>query len=220
MRHPLRSGTSLLRSLFVFGPSIVLGIGLSGCARRIDFTPSELERVQSEVGVNPVRVYPSHKVIARYVTGVKDEGFGAKQGVLHESTRRDEVSIETGKNTMGLIIAVDELNGQPLLWVTFAEWCKTPECSYGFVQTEDGHFRLIVVPEREGYQEPAVYRAQACKKHKMEKGKLESLAEANDVFVVKKSNGDLLTVDLQVKKKTASSGSRERQRNVGVGVDG
>lgn len=198
--------------------SLVASLALPACARRTDFTPGDLTRVQTEADVQPLRVYMSETVIARYPRSESQDRI-AVRGAITESSRQDVKDVETTRNTMGLILSIDELNGQPLLWVTFDARCKTEECAYGFVQTEDERFRLVTVPELPGYQAPTLYRRRVSDKNELTKGKLASLAEANEVYVYKKSNGDIATIELQVKKRTEDRSRTVRQRQRGVGIE-
>ena len=122
----------------------------------------------------------------------------------------------TTRNTAGLILDIDELNGKPLLFVTFDPLCKVRECAYQFVETEDQRYRLVELPTREGYNTERVYRALVWKKRKLEKGKLASLAEANEVYLVKKNNGKILTMVLEVKKVTSDRTQTRTRRNRGI----
>jgi len=207
----MRMGNRALGSVLA-----ILGLTLlPSCAKRIDFTPEELERVQTKAGVDPLRVYVSQKVIAQYTSRVKDESFNVNRDI-REASRQDRRKVETTRNTMGLILEVAELNGQPLLWVTFSPRCKLPECAYGFVQTEDKKYRLVSIPELPTYGKPTAYRGMTCESRKLSRGKLASLAEANEVYVLKRSNGKLQTIDLQVKKLVERGGRTTRERNVGI----
>lgn len=197
--------------------AVALGLAVlvaaSGCARRYDFTPTELARVQTVSGVSPLRVYPSTRIISVYDENITDERYRVQREIA-ESSRRDTKNVVIDRNANGLILEVAELNGKPLLWVTFDPSCRKVDCAYGFVQTEDERFRLVTVPELEHYKTPHNYRTWRREKRRLQKGKLASLAEANEVWLVKKGNGDLLTIELQVKKvvERRSRSVRQRQR--------
>jgi len=190
----------------------------SACARRVDFTPTDLEEVQTKAGVDPLRVYVSKKLVAQYPRAKGSEQFDVR-GRISESSRRDLRIVETTRRTMGQIIEIAERNGQPLLWVTFDRTCRSPDCAYGFVQTEDKRFRLLEVPALPGYAVPAVFYGRDSDKRRMQPGKLASLAEANEVFLLKKGNGDLATIDLEVIKKSKDEGTTVRSRNRGVELE-
>jgi hypothetical protein len=115
-----------------------------------------------------------------------------------------------------LILKIEELNGKPLLWVTFDSECKVPECAYGFVETEDKQYRLITVPPREGYAKARAYRHCVWKKRRLRRGKLASLAEANEVYLVKKRNGKILTIELEVKKVVDNRTRTRTRRSRGI----
>lgn len=188
---------------------------MSGCAKRVLLQPKELERVQTEAGVQPLRVYPNRKLLSLYPEEQIDESFEVERNI-RESSQRDQLKKIVTKNTGGLIIAIEELNGMPLLWVTFEPSCTKPECAYGFVQTEDGKYRLFQVPDREGFGDPNVYRSCVWKKRKLKAGKRKSLAEANEVMLVKKNNGKILTIELTVKKVTDKRTRTRTERERGI----
>jgi hypothetical protein len=172
----------------------------AGCAKRYHLTPNELERVQTEAGVNPLRVYVSHRMIAIYDEAGVDEQYNVNRKIV-EGSEKDRLYAIIRRNDAGLILKIEELNGKPLLWVTFTPLCKVPDCAYGFVETDDKLYRLVSVPPKEGYAKPKVQRrCKKWKKRRMAKGKLSSLAEANEVYLVKKRNGKVLTIALHVKK--------------------
>lgn len=197
--------------LFLVAATAVLG---SGCAKRFHLTPGELERVQTEAGVNPLRVYVSHRTLAMYDEAVAEQ-YDVNRKIVEGSNKRQLVK-DTRKNDAGLILKIDELNGKPLLWVTFDPGCTVPDCAYGFVETEDKLYRLVSVPPIEGYALPKVNRSCKSKKKRMGKGKLSSLAEANDVYVLKKRNGKILTIALHVKKVVDDRVTTKTQRSRGI----
>lgn len=200
-------------SILTFGA--LLAVSAAGCAKRTPLSPKELERVKTEAGVAPLRVYTERKMIALYNEASVDESFAVNKTITEESDKVVDKQVTT-KNTPGLIIDIDELNGKPLLFVTFDSSCTSRECTYKFVETEDGRYRLVELPDREGYDKPRVYRACVWKKRKLSKGKLASLAEANEVYLVKKNNGKILTMVLEVKKVTNDRTQTRTRRNRGI----
>ena len=104
-----------------------------------------------------------------------------------------------------------------MLWVIFDPRCSEPACAYGFVQTEDGRYRLVAIPPLAGHKpNPPVYRGLKWKRRLMTKGKLASLAEANEVYLVKKNNGKILTVELEVKKVVEQRSRTKTGRSRGI----
>jgi hypothetical protein len=67
------------------------------------------------------------------------------------------------------------------------------------VQTEDGRYRLVHAPEREGYAAPKVYRGWVGKRRQMKRGHLRSLGEANTVYRLDRGSRPR-TVFLEVKR--------------------
>jgi hypothetical protein len=210
----MRALLSGQRGLFFLLVAATAGLG-SGCAKRFHLTPAELERVQTEAGVNPLRVYVSHRMLAIYDEAAVAEQYDVNRKIV-EGSKKERVAKDTRKNDGGLILKIDELNGKPLLWVTFDPGCNVPDCAYGFVETEDKLYRLISVPPIEGYAPPKVNRSCKSKKKRMAKGKLSSLAEANEVYVLKKRNGKILTIALHVKKVVDDRVTTKTQRSRGI----
>lgn len=187
----------------------------SGCAKRFHLTPQELERVQTQAGVDPLRVYVSHRIFVFY-RQAGPEQYDVNRKIVEGSAGKEE-KVLTTKNTAGLILKIEELNGKPLLWVTFDPLCKVPDCAYGFVETEDKLYRLVSVPPLEGYGPPLrTHRRVKWKSRRMVKGKLSSLAEANEVYLVKKRNGKILTVALHVKKVIDDDVKSRTRRQRGI----
>ena len=203
-------------STLTFGTLLAATLAQAGCAKRTPLSPKELAKVKTEAGIAPLRVYTERKLIALYSEEAIEKSFNVDRKITEGSDKVVDKQITT-RNTAGLILDVDELNGKPLLFVTFDASCKTRECAYQFVETEDGRYRLTEVPKRKGYKEnPPTYRACVWKKRKLGKGKLASLAEANEVFLVKKNNGKILTMILEVKKVTNDRTQTRTRRNRGI----
>lgn len=188
----------------------LLGITLaaSGCARRIPLTASELAEVQIEDAKDfgALRVYPQRRLRVYWLykakTGIGIQGADTdNKGRIVQTGERKGIRQRIKRGHRGKIIKIGELNGERILWVTFSTSCNEPKCSYGFVQVKGGKYLLTELPKRDNYKE-TVWRAFEWKTRKMKKGKRASLAEPNEVYLVKKKNGKLLTVELHVKKET------------------
>jgi hypothetical protein len=195
--------------------TLVATAGL-GCARRLPLTPTELAKVQTEAGIQPLRVYTSDKLLALSAFEQKNQQYDVNK-VIVESERTAADKYVVSRNDSGLILKIGEQNGATALWVTFDPRYPKPEDALLFVQTEDGRYRLHSVPKRVGFTEPTVYHRSANKRRRMKLGKMRSLAEANDVLLVKKPSGKLLTIVLQV-KKIVDDRQKTRTRRAG-GVD-
>lgn len=208
---------SLLGAAFL---SVLLA-GPIGCTQRKILSRDELNRVSNEADIVGLRVYPQRRTIVVYDEKLTDQQYDV-EGTIQQSSDRQQIKRILKPNTAGLIVALDKLNGKRLLWVTFSPRCSEPDCSFGFVEVENGRYRLIVIPDRPvqapetmQLEKPRVYRGTVRKKRKMNKGKVASLAEANEVYLVKKRNGKVLTVDLVVKKK-----ERDRTQKVIIKDEG
>ena len=188
-----------------------MSVGLvasAGCAKRLKLSPGEFERIdKQEQAVEALRVYVSKKLVVLYELDDDRATYQVDKTVRTSSEER-VLKVIIGRNTRGLIIDTDEKNGAPLLWVTFSTRCKDKDCAYGFVQSEDGVFRLAVVPELDGYKEPKPYYKREKKPLKL--GKLQSLAEKNDVYLWKNWRDKIKTIDLIIKKRT----DKKRRTNV------
>jgi len=187
-----------------------------GCAKRLPLTPRELEKVQTEAGIQPLRVYTSQKLIALSAFEQKNQQYDVNK-IIVESERSAADKYLISRNDSGLILKIGEQNGANALWVTFDPRYPKPEDALVFVQTEDGKFRLHSVPKRPGFAAPTSYHRWVNKKRRLKLGKMRSLAEANEVMLVKKRSGKLLTIELQV-KKIIDDRQKTRTRRAG-GVD-
>jgi hypothetical protein len=146
-------------------------------------------------------VYVSKRLVINYEADDRDQSYEVDR-TINTAADRNILRVIIARSTMGVIIDHEDSNGAVLLWVTFSAGCKDKDCAYGFVQTEDGVYRLARVPERDGYKSPRVFFKKDVSKKTMKLGKLKSLAEKNDVYVFKKKNGKIKTIDLIVKKRT------------------
>jgi len=194
-----------------FGSLLVLS--LSACAARYQLLDADLDEARGQGSLEALRVYPSHRTISVY-----DEPdtrmVTVDREIRQRSTKERRKRILT-IDTPGAIVAEAELNGAKLLWVTFDRTCTTPECAYGFVQTEDGRYRLVHVPEREGFAAPVVHRGWVGKRRKMTRGNLYQLAEANTVYRTKRKKR-VRTVFLEVKKDIRKRVRGQSTREPGV----
>ncbi len=187
----------------------------AGCAKRLPLTSKELEKVKTEAGIAPLRVYVSKKLLVRYREAQVDENYEVEK-LIRESSDAAGYTDEITKNTSGLILKIDELNGATALWVTFDPHYDKPEDAMIFVQGDDGLFRLNHVPVRKSFAINGKYRGCKCKRRLLKSGKMRSLAEQNDVLLLKKPNGKILTIDLQVKKIIDDRNRDQRRRVQGI----
>ena len=92
-------------------------LAVSGCRKRFPLTPSELERVQTQAGVQPLRVYTDKKLFSVYPPDNRYETFAVEREIKESSRQQDLKKIVT-KNTAGVILKIEDRNGMPLIWVT------------------------------------------------------------------------------------------------------
>ncbi|MBK8236754.1 MAG: hypothetical protein IPK74_14480 [Deltaproteobacteria bacterium] len=189
-------------------------VGSSACAARYQLRDADLREAREQDSLGRLRVYPSNRLVSVY-----DEDASRTVTVSSEIRQRtNRLKYERVLSTQidGAIVEEAELNGVPLLWVTFDRGCLEAACAYGFVRTEDGRYRLLHVPEREGFQAPKVFRGCTLRRHRMSRGNLHALAEANQVYRYVRRRGPK-TVFLEVRKdiRKRTKGRRDRDRGVG-----
>jgi hypothetical protein len=213
MRAPGDHRQRVLKALGAFALSVGL-LASTSCARRLELSPAEFERIDKrEQAVDALRVYVSKRLIVVYEADDRGATYEVDR-TINTSQDRQLLRVIIARSTMGQIIDSQDSNGAPLLWVTYSSRCKDKDCAYGFVQTEDGLFRLNTVPKREGYLDPKAYFR--TEKKQMTQGKLNSLAEKNSVYLFKKKNGKIRTIDLIVKKRTDNKRQVDTIRDDGV----
>jgi hypothetical protein len=201
------------KTLGVFALSVGL-LASTSCAKRLTLTPAEFERIEKrEQATEDLRVYVGKKLVVIYELDDDAATYSVNKNITTTS-EQNILRVIIAKSTKGLIIDSEDKNGAPLLWVTFSSQCKDKDCAFGFVQTEDGVFRLMSAPLREGYKPPKPHFK--TEKKQLSSGKLKSLAEKNDVFLWKNKRGKIFTIDLIVKKKTDTKRRTETIRGGGV----
>jgi len=193
-----------------------LAVGLcllspSGCARRFKLTPDELASLDKRVvdyerraALDPrtkkeeVFVYTHRRFIVKYELNTeKAYEMGRTSNVQLES---EQPLVFVLRSRAGQIIAREESNGVPLLWVSFTTACNTKDCAFGFVRTEDNLHKLAFVPPRESFKLQAVYWRNERKRAVMKRKKVKGLGEANEVYVLKRKRR-VKTVYLDVIKR-------------------
>lgn len=207
-----------------------LAVGLcfplsTGCTRRFKLTPDELTSLDRRVveyerraALDPqakkeeVFVYTHRRFIAKYERSTER---------AYEMGRTVKVALEKEHNLVlvlrsrpGQIIAREESNGVPLLWVSFGTECNTKDCAYGFVRTEDNRHKLAYVPPPEDFRLEALYFRNERPRAIMKKKKVKGVGEANFVYVLKRWHG-IKTVYLDVKKRIKTKENRTFEVEVG-----
>jgi len=195
IRDPRHTVRGSLTALFFAACTL-----LPGCTARYILGPSNLQSARDSGAFNQLGVYVSHRTIAVWE---RDEGASKRVGrEIDDRSMEGRLRQPIGRNDAGLIVGEDLRNGAWRLWISFDPGCGTVECAYGFVQTEDGRFRLVDLPEREAYDTKTVYRSLLMDRHEMKQGKLRALSDANAVFRLERKNKKRpKTVFLEVKIK-------------------
>ena len=200
-----------LGAVVALGGLLALG---PGCAQRFKLSDAQLQEAREAESLGALRVYPSNRTLSVYdepaLTAVTIDRE------IRQSSRRKRHRQILRRGTSGAIIGEEVLNGQKLLYVTFSRTCSTPECAYGFVRVEDGRYVLVYSPEREGFKPPKVFRSiDRLKRHRMKKGFLRALTEANKVYKLERKRR-VPVVFLEIKKKKRDKIEERSERETGV----
>lgn len=182
---------------------------MSGCTTRYILGRSDLQDAMDSDALNQLGVYVTHRTIPVYR---RNDSTQTRVGRTIETRSADDVLDRPIKrNDTGLIIDHDLRNGRNRLWVSFSPRCREIECSYGFVQTEDGRFRLVDLPDRDEYKSKKVYRTFVRDRYELKHGKLKSLSDANAVYrLERKRKKRPKTVFLEVKRRRRKQTRRRR----------
>ena len=188
-------------------------VASSGCARRFKLTPEELARLDRKAR-NPedLYAYPHRRFIVKYTLDT-EKSFELGRTVKQDVQKELDLKVVL-RTAAGQIIARDESNGVPRLWLSFSSSCNEQACAYGFVRTEDNLYKLAFVPDRPGYKLTAVYRRAERPRQKMKLGKVSALGEANEVYLIKRKRR-VRTIHLDVKKRIREDEIRTIQEEKG-----
>lgn len=212
MTTPSRRTRSLgLGAALALGGLVALG---SGCARRFKLSDVNLQEAKASDSFGALRVFPSNRTISVYdepaLTAVTIDRE------IRQRSRRKRHRQILRRGTSGAIVGEDTLNGEKLLYVTFSRNCDSPGCAYGFVRVEDGRYLLVHSPEREGYAPPKVFRSiDRLKRHRMKKGFLRALTEANKVYKLERKRR-VPVVFLEIKRDDRDKVEERSERESGV----
>lgn len=180
-----------------------------GCTTRYILGRSDLQEALDGDALDQLGVYVTHRTIPVYR---RNKSTQTRVGRTIETRSQDDVLDRPIKrNDTGLIVDHNLRNGRNRLWVSFSPRCREKECAYGFVQTEDGRFRLVDLPKREEYKSTKVYRTFVRDRYELEHGKLGSLSDANAVYRLKRKRKKRpKTVFLEVKRRRRKLTNRRR----------
>ncbi|MBL4684248.1 MAG: hypothetical protein JKY37_06645 [Nannocystaceae bacterium] len=182
----------LLGALVVAGPA---------CANRRFLGGTDLLDVQRrDPTFAKLRVYPSSDFIAVYGRQLaNDLSVSGQTGRVDEEYRAQRIEIPVRRSRPGVIVAVDAEDSSALLWVSFESRCASADCAFGFLQGDDGRFRLSQVPVFDGYSSGTVYRKRIAPRKVMEKTTLYSKTSSTSVYFT--TRGAVLPVALEIKKR-------------------
>jgi hypothetical protein len=195
---------------------LLVCLNLCACAARYVLSDSELNRAKKEESLTMLRVYVSNRMITVYGRDELNQTVIRREVNERRRARLDKRKL--GRNKAGGIIEEDLRNGARNLWITWDARCGSKDCAYGFVQTEDGRYRLVELPEREEFSKPVVFRSCTIKRHKMHLEKLRSLSDLNGVYKLKRKRKRKRhkTVFLEYKKRRQVRKTRRTEREPGL----
>lgn len=176
-------------------------IGVSGCTSREYVTRTILREIRpNDPKLKKLRVYPNVTFVTVYERTLgQASGVSGSAGTVEEGFRGKRIEVPVNRKLPGAIVKLEAYDGEPLLWVTFDERCVEVECSYGFIRTSDGLFRLYKVPDLAGYGQPEIFRRRISKRKRMEQSKLYSKDDAAATY--RTVRGYSLSVGLELKKR-------------------
>ncbi len=175
---------------------------------------AELVDAREAEAIGQLRVYVSNRTLVEFERRTLDQRV-IRRKIEDRSEDRQE-GLRTNRNKTGAILDEDLINGARRLWVIFDLSCASHDCAYGFVQTEDGRYRLQEIPVREGATSK-VFRQCQIKRHEMKMGKLKSVSDSNAVYKLnRKSKNRPKTVFLEVKKSDRRRVRRRSRAEPGV----
>src|SRR5690606_29014700 len=164
-----------------------------------------------------LRVVPNKKLISIYRESSVNQSYDVTKRKITERGAYRPLEVILGRNTPGKVVSTTELNGMPVMWISFENDCDDTACAYGFAQTELDRYTLILVPNKDKFDPPVSHRRNKFKRNTLRHTKQRSLAEANEVFaVVRKRSGKVLTIDLQIRKDVYRPTRADKQRAGGA----
>lgn len=179
---------------------MVLGLA-AACTPREYLTPRGLSDIQRrDTELDMIRVYPSATFITLYSRPLGEEyDIERSQGAVIDTFQARRIEVPTDRKRPGAILGIERRGKQLQLWVSFDTECQERSCAYGFIQTEDGLYRLFQVPNIERYAEPFVYRKRISRRKRMKKTKVFSRSRATPVYFT--TRGITASIALEIKRQ-------------------
>jgi hypothetical protein len=161
---------------FAAAALLVASLLAVGCSQRQYLSAGVLANAaETDPELEAIRVYPSAKFTVLYKRDLgQSTTVEMRAGGLTTEAKGEQRLYPVGRKTSGAVLSIDQLDGVPLLWITFTQRCTNQECAYGFAETGDGLYRLVHVPTLAGYSDPEVYRKRITKRKRMQKTKIYS----------------------------------------------
>jgi len=173
----------------------------TGCASREYVTRTVLRDIhQSDPKIRKLRVYPNVSFVTVYERTLGEAvDVSGSAGTVETGKRGQRVIVSVGRKLPGAVVKLERFENQPVLWVSFDERCADVDCSFGFIRTSDGLFRLFRVPPISGYDDVTVYRKRVAPRRRMEKTKIFATSDATATYFTVR--GHALSVGLEVKER-------------------
>ncbi len=176
-------------------------LAATGCANRQLVTSAVMRDIQrQDPELRKIRVYPATTFVVVHTQALGDDvRVSGQAGSVREDVRGRRLEVVVSRSRPGAIVDVEDIEGQPALWVTFDPKCAARDCAFGFVRSEDGKYRLFHVPLLPGYSEPAVFRQRVAPSKAMEKTRIFSKSKGASVYFTMR--GRIASIALEVKKQ-------------------
>lgn len=155
----------------------------AGCVTRHTLREHDYSgRIFTEAdGPARIRLYVDRRLVI--IRDDLDEPSERIAASIDKQGRRKRLRYTISKRTAGKLIAVDDRNHKPLLWLTFDPACAERSCAFGFVASDDGSaFRLAVVPDNPIFARERVYARRAGLRRPLRRGYVAARSEANPIY--------------------------------------
>lgn len=203
--EPRGTVRATLAQVFLVACTLVL----PGCMTRYILGRSDLQDAIDHEAFYKLGVYVTHRTLPVYQRDLMSSTDVGR--TIRSKEAEDLLDRPIRRNDVGLIVDHDHVNGAHRLWVSFSPSCREIACAYGFVQTEDGRYRLATLPEREDFESVKVYRTWEMDRQELKLGKIRSVSDANPVYrLERKRKKRPKTVFLEVKRKRQKIRRRAR----------
>ncbi|MCH9684798.1 MAG: hypothetical protein K0V04_25405 [Deltaproteobacteria bacterium] len=171
------------------------------CAPREYLTPTGLAEIQRrDRGLEMIRVYPSAKFVAVYSRPMGEaHDIGANQGEVRNAYQARRLEVPIPRSVRGAFVGLETREDQTIVWIAFDADCDRRACAYGFLESEDGLYRLFEVPTIARYQPPQLYRKRVSRRKRMQRTKVYARSRTTPVYFT--ARGLVASVALEIKQR-------------------